>query len=204
MNDSIQFFETQFRKQLASSDLRLNPFETMALRHLPSQGRVLDFGCGLGNLSIAAARGGCAVLALDAAPSAVAHLAAQADRENLPIRALQADLRTYRIDAGFDAVVAIGLLMFFDRATALRQLDGLKACVRPGGVAIVNVLVEGTTYLDMFDPAEYYLFGRTELRDAFGGWSLVAESFDDRPAPADTVKRFATLVARKPASPSGP
>ena len=68
MSKRVEFFETQFRKQVASSDPALNPFEAAVLPYLT--GWVLDFGHDLGNLSVAMARQGCSVLALDAAPIA--------------------------------------------------------------------------------------------------------------------------------------
>ena len=196
MSKSIQFFETQFQKQVANSALELNPFETAALPYM--KGRALDFGFGLGNLSIAMARQGCAVLALDAAPTAIRHLAALAAREQLSITAREADLRNYVIDEDFDSVVSIGLLMFFDCATTHRQLSQLQTRVRPGGIAAINVLIEGTTYLDMFDPAAHCLFRRNELTESFAGWEILSESFDDFPAPGNTIKAFATVIARKP------
>lgn len=195
MSNSIEFFETQFSKQVSNDDLTLNPFESAALPFL--RGRVLDFGCGLGNLSVAAARQGCTVLAIDAAPTAVRHLASRCAHEGLAITALKADLRNYEVAEDFDVIVAIGLLMFFRPETARRQLAHLQAHVRPAGIAIVNVLVEGTTFLDMFDPADHYIFRRNELREAFAGWEIVSESFDNFPAPGDSVKCFATIVARK-------
>ena len=63
---SIRFFDSQFRRQIRQAELALNPFEQRALPWL--QGRVLDSGCGLGNLALAAARRGCTVPALDASP----------------------------------------------------------------------------------------------------------------------------------------
>ena len=51
---SVEFFGQQFDRQIAGGDYALNPFETLILPYL--RGRVLDLGCGLGNLSIAAAR----------------------------------------------------------------------------------------------------------------------------------------------------
>lgn len=196
MSKSVEFFETQFRRQVADADLALNPFETAALPFV--RGRVLDFGCGLGNLAVAAARSGCSVLALDAAATAIQHLAVRAAQEGLAIEALEADLRSYEIAGDFDTVVSIGLLMFFDAATAHRQLAQLQARLRPGGIAVVNALIEGTTYRAMFDPAAHCLFRRDEMREAFAGWEILRESFDHFPAPGDTVKSFATVVARKP------
>lgn len=196
MQKSIAFFESQFQKQAAGDESALNPFEAIALPYL--LGRVLDFGCGMGNLAVAAARRGCTVLALDAAPTAISHLAARAAQEGLAIEALEADLSAYEIAEDFDAVVTIGLLMFLDCVTARKQLAQLQSRVRGGGIAAINVLIEGTTYLDMFDPAAHCLFKPAELSAAFAGWEILHESFDDFPAPENTVKRFVTLIARKP------
>lgn len=113
---SIRFFEAQFEQQLREADLRLNPFEQAALPYL--HGRVLEYGCGLGNLAVAAACRGCSVLALDASHAAIEHLGQVARNSSLNIEAGEADLRTYELRGEFDSVVAIGLLMFFDCPTA--------------------------------------------------------------------------------------
>ena len=192
---SIRFFDAQFQRQVGAGDLHLNPFEEQALPYL--QGRVLDYGCGLGNLSVAAARRGCDVVALDASATALRHLRECARSESLAICAQQADLRQFVLQDDYDAVVSIGLLMFFDCPTAFAQLAQLQAHVRPGGVAVVNVLVEGTTYLGMFDPAGHCLFARDEMLKRFAGWEILSMQASDFPAPGDTVKDFLTVIARK-------
>jgi tellurite methyltransferase len=196
MTTSIEFFDRQFENQVRQGEYRLNKFEQMTQPYL--QGDVLDFGCGLGNLAIAAAESGCRVFALDAAPTAVANLGRTASRRGLAITAVEADLRSYRIEADYDAVVSIGLLMFFDRATALARLAELKASVRPGGIASVNVLIEGTTFLDMFGEDPYYLFRREELKEVFKDWDILVESFSNSVAPNSSVKSFVTVIARRP------
>jgi tellurite methyltransferase len=61
------------------------------------------------------------------------------------------------------------------------------------------VLVEGTTFLDMFDAsAGYCLWTVSAVRERFRGWELLHCKEQDFPAPGDTVKRFVTLMARKP------
>ena len=194
-NTSVDFFDRQFRRQLVEHDFELNPFERMALPHL--RGRVLDFGCGMGNLAAEAARRGCSVLALDASGAAIEHLQRVAAEQSLAIEALQADLRRFDIVSDFDAVVSIGLLMFFDCATARRKLQTLLAHVRPGGTAIVNLLVQGTTYTDMFDADSHCLFERGALEASFAGWQVLEAASSEFAAADGRVKAFETVIARK-------
>ncbi len=196
--DSVRFFDAQFERQIRAGEAQLNPFEQAALPWL--KGQVMDCGCGLGNLALAAAQRGCTVLALDGSATAIAHLQAAAAEQGLPLTARRAELHDYRPPPrAFDAVVSIGLLMFFACKTARRQLVRLQAAVRPGGVAVVNVLIEGTTYLDMFGAAPHCLFDRDALRRAFDGWELLHDSEDSFDAPRGLAKRFSTVIARRPA-----
>jgi tellurite methyltransferase len=199
MHHSIRFFDEQFQKQVRERDFELNPFEKLALPFL--RGRVLDLGCGLGNLSIAGARQGCTLLSIDGSPTAILRISQAASSENLPIQAEVAELRNYEIRGEFDVIVCIGLLMFMAKDDAIRIVGQLQEHVLPGGLAIVNVLIEGTTYLEMFGPDPYHLFGRSELQERFAGWELIESRYDDFEAPGATTKAFATLVARKPPKP---
>lgn len=197
-NSSVQFFDKQFQQQVRHSDHALNPFERAAVPYL--SGRVLDYGCGMGNLAFAAAQRGCSVLALDASPTAIDHIQRRAAAESLPVQGAVADLRDFDLDEDFDSVVSIGLLMFFDCATAFKTLSNLQAHVREGGVAAINVLVEGTTYLDMFDPQAHCLFSRSEMETRFTGWTILHSEFNDFEAPGGKNKAFATVIARKPST----
>ena len=198
IGSSVSYFDTQFRKQVREGELTLNPFELKALAY--ARGETLDFGCGLGNFALAAAERGCKVLALDASPVAIQHIRESAERKSLAIDARNADLSCYTPGGIYDTVVCIGLLMFFDCATAYLQLKRLQQCVRSGGVLILNVLVHGTTFMDMFDPSGHCLFARKELLERFAGWEIVDEAHEDFPAPYASLKSFVTVVARKPAS----
>ena len=84
---------------------------------------MLDYGCGLGNLAIAAARSGCRVVALDGSKTAIDRICATAAVEGLAIEAEAADLRNHVLQGEFDAVVSIGLLMFFDRHMRARLAE---------------------------------------------------------------------------------
>jgi tellurite methyltransferase len=194
-NHTIDFFDRQFRRQIDAAEFALNPFELRALPHL--RGRVLDMGCGLGNLALAAARQGCAVTALDASPAAIAQLHSVARFEALPLSAAIVDFDTWRIGAFYDTVVAIGLFMFFPRPRSIALLDDALAHVAPGGTLVVNVLIEGTTYLEMFEPGRSTLFGENEIAQRCAGWRILESRVDSFEAPGNTVKRFSTVIARR-------
>ncbi|MDP2032547.1 MAG: class I SAM-dependent methyltransferase [Polaromonas sp.] len=197
-NASIRFFDEHFQHQIAGQAHTLNPFEVAALPHI--RGKVLDYGCGIGNLTVAAARRGCPVFALDGSHAAIEHLRDLATLEGLPIVAEEADLQEHEVADDFDSVVCIGLLMFFDCLTAYRKLQELLSHVRPGGVVILNVLTEGTTYMDMFSPEGHCLFQPEELRQRFTGWHILSLQHQEFPAPSDTRKVFLTIIANKPAA----
>ena len=158
---------------------------------------MLDFGCGLGNLAIAAAEQGCTVLALDASVAAIDGLRQRAATAALPIEAIEADLQQHQVREDFDCVVSISVLMCFDYPTAVQLLSMLQDRVRPGGIAVINTLIEGTSYFDMFGTGSYCLLRRDELASRFAGWSIMHSEFEDFDMPDGRVKSFVTLIARK-------
>jgi tellurite methyltransferase len=89
--------------------------------------------------------------------------------------------------------------MFFPSDAARRQLGRALAAALPGGILVVNVLIEGTTSMEMFDSERGYRpFDEDELPRAFEGWQMPDDRIEQFDAPGGTVKRFRTSVARRP------
>lgn len=195
MRDAVRFFDNQFKHLAAQPMPELNPFEQRSLPYL--KGRVLDYGCGMGNLSVMAARQGHPVLAVDASPVAIGHLQQRAEAENLPMQCMLADAQDTIFEGCYDTVLAIGLFMFMDCQQAHRQVAKMKALTCPDGVMVCNVLIEGTSYLDMFGADDYCLFTPGEVQQWFKGWRTEDFQIEEFAAPGGTVKRFATVIATR-------
>ena len=194
-NRSVEFFDAQFRRQIEAGEFALNPFEQAALPFV--SGRVLDLGCGLGNLSLAAARRGCEVTAVDASATAIERIRIAATREKLRVAAVQAGIDGTFATGAYDTVIAIGLVMFFPCPEAERLLGEIRRGVAPGGRAIVNTLIEGTTWMAPFEPGRFCLLAEGALERSFAGWRILLARREEFPAPDGKLKRFDTVVAQR-------
>ena len=193
---SVGFFDRQFQQQVKEGSFALNPFEVLALDYL--EGDVLELGAGLGNLSLAAARRGHDVVAVEMSPTAITRIRKDAASDDLSVEVIHANLADWEADRDFDTVVAIGLLMFFQEEGAIRMLETMRRHVRPGGRLILNVLIEGTTFLDMFEGDYYHLFAQGELEGLLSDWEPLLSQRDSFEATGDSAKEFLTLVYRRP------
>ena len=105
--------------------------------------RMLDLGCGAGQIAIPAARAGAQVTGIDIAANSIAQAQARAAAEGVTVRFEEADaeMLPYR-DAQFDLVVSLIGAMFAPRP-ALVASEMLRVC-RPGGrIAMANWTPDG-------------------------------------------------------------
>lgn len=105
--------------------------------------RVLDAGCGTGDLAIEVAGRGFAVTAFDISPVAIATARQRAERAGLTIDFRIADATDLGTDLGpFDVVIDSGLLHSLERnrEATPRYLAALTRLCAPGGQIVVLVV----------------------------------------------------------------
>jgi ubiquinone/menaquinone biosynthesis C-methylase UbiE len=95
--------------------------------------RILDVGCGTGELALAFAAAGHAVTAVDPAPGML-HIARQKDKENR-VQWLAAMGNTFQAEGLFDLAVMSGHVfqVFLDDAQTLATLRNIRRHLVPGG-----------------------------------------------------------------------
>ena len=105
--------------------------------------RVLDVAAGTGNVSLAAARRGCEVVATDYVPALLERARERAQAERLAIEFQQADAEALPFaDASFDIVVStFGVMFTPDQDRAAAEL--VRVCRHGGKIGLANWTPEG-------------------------------------------------------------
>jgi SAM-dependent methyltransferase len=105
--------------------------------------RVLDVAAGNGNVSLAAARRWCDVIATDYVPALLDRARERAQAERLPMTFQEADAEALPFEDGsFDAVVStFGVMFTPDQERAASEL--LRVCRRGGKIGLANWTPDG-------------------------------------------------------------
>jgi ubiquinone/menaquinone biosynthesis C-methylase UbiE len=107
---------------------------------LPAGGRAAEIGCGAGMVTVALAKRGWQVEAVDIAPRMIAQTQSQVESEGVAdlVRVRQGDVNRLALPLRtFDLAVAVGVLEWMPRMDA--PLAALAAILKPGGHLVTNV-----------------------------------------------------------------
>jgi 2-polyprenyl-3-methyl-5-hydroxy-6-metoxy-1,4-benzoquinol methylase len=158
--------------------------------------KILELGCGDGNVACYLARLGCHVVAVDALASAIAVAQRKARILELMNRI---EFRLDDIDGwpiepeSYDVVIALQSLQYlFDRA--IPRLREAIAAVKPGGFLVYsgNTLPHYNT-----DPSIRFV-AEDELKMELDGWTLHAFGIEERIINPNDLRGYVWTVARKP------
>jgi 2-polyprenyl-3-methyl-5-hydroxy-6-metoxy-1,4-benzoquinol methylase len=146
----MQTLKTRLKATWMSGDYATfaKPMEPGALEFLhrlavPSGARMLDVGCGAGQIAIPAARAGVVVTGVDIASNQIAQARARADAEGLNVRFDEGDAEMLPYeDASFDVVVSLVGAMFAPRPERVAA-ELLRTCKPGGRIAMANWTPEG-------------------------------------------------------------
>lgn len=98
---------------------------------------ILDVGCGQGRDALFIARLGHHVTGVDSSPSGVAHLLADAQREDLKVDGYVADIRHFQSRRKFDVVIVDRTLHMLSAIDRHKVLEKLLARVRNDGHILI-------------------------------------------------------------------
>lgn len=110
---------------------------------VPPGSRLLDVGCGSGQLALMASKDGLEVTGVDIASNLIERARARAQAEGLRVRFEEADAEALPFeDASFDAVVSLIAAMFAPRPDLVAR-ELLRVCVPGGTIAMANWTPQG-------------------------------------------------------------
>ncbi len=112
------------------------------LLNLKKNQHILDLCCGPGRHSLAFARGGYRVTAVDRTVSYLEMAKKEADKENLNINFINDDMRRFTQKAAFDAVVMMytSFGYFEDAAENRKVLDNVYQSLKKGGRLLIDLM----------------------------------------------------------------
>jgi len=130
-----QFFETPPDRSLADQDWS---WLVERLRKAKVK-TVLDVGFGMGHWSVALARAGFQVTAVEISALAVEYLQAWAKEEGLLIEAFVCPAQGLPTDRAFDAVIANSVLDHMFKEEAEEAIRRIHTILRPGGLLLLGM-----------------------------------------------------------------
>ena len=107
--------------------------------NLNESSKVLDLMCGYGRHALALARRDIAVTAVDNLTDYIHEIKSIAEKENLPVQAIQSDALDFTTKEKFDLAMIMGnSINFFNAEDTVKLLTSISSFLKPGGHLLIN------------------------------------------------------------------
>jgi SAM-dependent methyltransferase len=141
INDT--FFDGHYKKiwkSIIPDELTVKEVDYMLPAfNLQPGSKVLDLMCGYGRHAIALAKKGISVTAVDNLGDYTNEISEEAEKNQLPLKVIKADVINYKIDDTYDLAICMGnSLNFFDAADTVKLLTSIAAHLKKGGHLLIN------------------------------------------------------------------
>lgn len=166
---------------------------------------VLDLGCGDGRNAFLLANLRTRVTAVDISTTFIEQLRSLAKRHNRPIDAIVSDVVHFQFEAGYDAVLALGILHFLKREDIDSLVKRIKTYTLPGGYNMytVSTFASHDAVIEDFKSSGHQnVLKKGELLQYYADWEVVAhESYtkwDYHPSVGPHSHPIEKIVLRRP------
>jgi SAM-dependent methyltransferase len=127
---------------------------------LKREDKVLDIMCGYGRHALELGRREIQVTAIDNLNAYIEEIRVKASEQNLPVKAIQADVLHAKLSDTYDAAICMGnSFAFFDREDAVAILKNISRHLKKGGVFIINSWVIAEVALKHFKEKDWHYAG---------------------------------------------
>lgn len=127
---------------------------------LKKSGKVLDIMCGYGRHALELGRRGVQVTAIDNLQAYVDEIKTKASEENLPVKALPADILQAQLNDVYDAAICMGnSFAFFDRKDAVAILKNVSGHLKASGILIINSWMVAEVAIKHFKEKDWHYAG---------------------------------------------
>jgi 2-polyprenyl-3-methyl-5-hydroxy-6-metoxy-1,4-benzoquinol methylase len=131
-------YEKQYQKSRDVCGPPFREFVAFFERYEETRAEVLDLGCGQGRDALLLARMGHRVLGVDISKTGISQMLEDAEREDLDVRGVVADVVEYEPSGAYDVVILDRLLhLLKDDGARLAVLDKAGAAAKSGGFVLV-------------------------------------------------------------------
>lgn len=142
-NINNSYFDGYYKeiwRAVIPDDLTLKEADFMAQYFKLTPGsRVLDLMCGYGRHALALSKKGIHVTAVDNLSDYINEIKKIAEKEQLPLTAIQADVAAFEPEGQFDLAICMGnSLNFFDLTDVQKIISYISSHLSPGGHFLIN------------------------------------------------------------------